>query len=352
MEKDLKNIVVTGGCGFIGSHFVEYVLTQYPEIRVINVDALTYAAHPDTPGRLSALGGSRYELIQKSIGDPSLAKDLESRPVDIIVNFAAETHVDRSILDPGIFLQTNVMGVQNLLSICRTRSIRLTHVSTDEVYGSLEPTDLPFLESSPLKPNSPYAASKAAADLIVLASGRTYHQDVVITRCSNNFGPLQFPEKLLPLLIANANDGLQIPVYGDGKQIRDWIYVTDHCIAVDSVMRNGTHGEVYNVSAFGEETNIELIQKVLKMMGKPTTLIKYVGDRPAHDRRYALDSQKIRQQLGWRPEVTFENGLLKTVEWYMSNQLWLNKVRNQDYKKYYAANYDQKFKQPMERVST
>ncbi len=340
----LNRVLVTGGCGFIGSHFTQYLLARYPEVSVTNIDSLTYAAHPDTPVRLSNLGGDRYHLVQKNISDPALPGELDKLAFDVVVNFAAETHVDRSILDPGIFLQTNVMGVQNLLGVCRKRGVRFVHVSTDEVYGSLEPTDRPFTELSPLSPNSPYAASKASADLIVLASGRTYRQDVVITRCSNNFGPYQFPEKLLPLLIANATEGLPIPVYGDGLQVRDWIYVTDHCSAVDQVMRQGVTGTVYNISAYGEKRNIDLIQRVLDILKKPHSLIRYVGDRPAHDRRYALENTKIQNELGWRPVVSFEDGLLKTVQWYLASEDWLKKVRDKDYQKYYAANYGDKFK--------
>ncbi|MBI3294805.1 MAG: dTDP-glucose 4,6-dehydratase [Deltaproteobacteria bacterium] len=345
MGETFQSVLVTGGCGFIGSHFVELMLSQYPNMLITNVDALTYAAHPDTPARLSAVGGGRYEFLQKNINDVSLGADLDRRGVDVVVNFAAETHVDRSILEPHIFLETNVVGLQNLLTLCRKRNLRLVQVSTDEVYGSLEPSDKPFTEQSPLSPNSPYAAAKASADLIAFAAQRTYKQDVVITRCSNNFGPGQFPEKLLPLLIANASEGLPIPVYGDGKQVRDWIYVTDHCAAVDRVMCDGKSGEAYNISAYGEQKNIDLIKRVLDIMNKPHSLIQFVGDRPAHDRRYALENKKIGQELGWSPKFSFDEGLAKTVAWYRSNEAWLKKVRGQDYQKYYKANYDSKMKQ-------
>lgn len=350
MECVYRNILVTGGCGFIGSHFIEYVLKESSEPLVTNVDLLTYAAHPDTPERLSAMGGERYQFIQKNILDPSLGDDLDRLKIDCVVNFAAETHVDRSILDPGIFLQTNVMGVQNLLTLCRSRQIRFVQISTDEVYGSLAPNAPPCTENAILVPNSPYAASKAASDLIVLASGRTFDQDVVITRCSNNFGPYQFPEKLLPLLIANAEENLPIPVYGDGKQVRDWIYVTDHCSAVDRVVRSGLSGEVYNISARGETMNIDLIQKVLGILNKPQELIRHVGDRPAHDRRYALDNGKITRELGWTPRLSFDQAIRKTVDWYRQNTAWLKKVRGQDYQKYYAANYASKFNVVRENV--
>jgi dTDP-glucose 4,6-dehydratase len=337
-------ILVTGGCGFIGSHFIEYFLKTYPGAQVANVDLLTYAAHPDMPNYLESLAPERYSFLKRDISDPELKSWVKSGKFDAIVNFAAETHVDRSILDPDSFVRTNVMGVQNLLAVAREAgNIRLVHVSTDEVYGSLKPEDPPCLETNSLDPNSPYAASKASADLLALASGRTYQQPVLITRCTNNYGPYQFPEKLLPLLIANALENKPIPVYGDGKQVRDWIYVVDHCRGIDAVLQKGHPGEIYNISASGEARNIDVIKKVLDILGKPHSLITYVGDRPAHDRRYGLNSNKIQSELGWKPQFSFEEGLRSTVEWYIKNQEWWKKVRGSDYQKYYQANYENKF---------
>jgi dTDP-glucose 4,6-dehydratase len=338
------HLVVTGGCGFIGSHFIRHLLTAYPDMRVTNIDILSYAAHPDTVDYLAGLAPGRYEFLRGDICSPDLEERLRPRAVDGIVNFAAETHVDRSILDPMAFVKTNVLGVQNLLSIARRLgNIRFVQVSTDEVYGSLERGDSPSVEQSTLSPNSPYAASKAAADLLVLANARTYGQQALITRCSNNYGPFQFPEKLIPLVIANAIEDLPIPVYGDGKQIRDWIYVEDHCRAVAKVWEEGKVGEVYNISAHEERFNIDTVGTLLTLVGKTESLIQYVGDRPAHDRRYALDSNKIREQLGWSPEVGLSDGLARTVQWYTDNDSWWKKVRDKEYFQYYQDNYQSKF---------
>lgn len=338
------NILVTGGCGFIGSHFVEYFLKTYPDSKVINIDKLTYAAHPDMAKHLGTLAPDRYSFFQFDIADSNLKSWAKNQSFDAIVNFAAETHVDRSILDPDSFIRTNVLGVQNLLAIARENgNKRFVHVSTDEVYGSLKPSDPTSVETSQLDPNSPYAASKASADLIALANARTYKQPVLITRCTNNYGPYQFPEKLLPLLIANALEDKPIPVYGDGKQVRDWIYVVDHCRGIDAVLQKGRPGEIYNISSSGEAHNIDVIKKVLDMLHKPHSLISYVGDRPAHDRRYGLNSSKIKQELGWSPKTTFEEGLKKTVDWYLSNVDWWKKVRGAEYLKYYQSNYENKF---------
>lgn len=342
-EFDMK-LLVTGGCGFIGSHFIEYFLKTYPQSQIVNLDLLTYAAHPDMPKHLEALDPKRYAFVHKDIGDASLKTWIKDSKFDAIVNFAAETHVDRSILDPDSFVKTNIMGVQNLLVAAREAgNIRFVHVSTDEVYGSLKPSDPTCVETTPLDPNSPYAASKASADLLVLACGRTYNQPVLITRCTNNYGPYQFPEKLLPLLIANALENKAIPVYGDGKQVRDWIYVVDHCRGIDAVLQKGRPGEIYNISSSGEAPNIEVIKKVLDILGKPHSLISYVGDRPAHDRRYGLNPNKIKTELGWKPMHSFEDGLKLTVDWYIKNQEWWKKVRGNEYQKYYQANYEKKF---------
>jgi len=340
------HVLVTGGCGFIGSHFVRVFLENNPQSRVTNLDALTYAAHPDTGAYLEKTFSDRYSFVKGDIGAEDLDVVLRHGevPIDAIVNFAAESHVDRSILDPMTFVRTNVMGVQNLLLQARKMgNVRFVHVSTDEVYGTLEPSDEPFTEQSDLEPNSPYAASKASADLLVLASHRTYGQEVLITRASNNYGSYQFPEKLLPVVIANAMDGLPIPVYGDGRQVRDWLYVEDHCRAIELALKKGRAGEVYNISGHEERANIDLIHEVLGILGKPTSLITHVGDRPGHDRRYALDSTKIRLELGWLPQVGFRDGLERTARWYSENQDWWRKVRDQEYFEYYRANYATKF---------
>lgn len=347
------NILVTGGCGFIGSHFVELCLRKYPEDTITNVDSLSYAAHPDMPAQLEKIAPGRYFFHKADIASDDLAPLLKSRNIDAIVNFAAETHVDRSILDPGAFVRTNVVGAERLARAAREAStdgkkIRFVHVSTDEVYGSLSATDDQSTEASILDPNSPYAASKASADLLLLACARTYQQPILITRCTNNYGPHQFPEKLLPLLIANALENLPIPVYGDGMQVRDWIYVEDHCRGIDAVLRKGEPGRVYNISANEEKKNLEVVRTVLAILSKPLTLITHVGDRPAHDRRYGLNSSRIREELDWTPIYSFEDGLAKTVEWYLTNQDWWKKVRGKDYQKYYQANYGNKFEKKSE----
>ncbi len=339
-----KHILVTGGCGFIGSHFIEHTLRTYPGVRVTNLDALTYAAHPDTVTYLAGLAPDRYELIRADITSAEVVGIVSTGPYDAIVNFAAESHVDRSILDPAVFIRTNVLGLQNLLDAARKkRGVRFVQVSTDEVYGTLSPSDPLSVETSPLDPNSPYAASKASADLIALAAQRTHGQEVLITRCTNNYGPFQFPEKLLPLVIANGVENLSIPVYGDGRQVRDWIYVMDHARGIDAVLRKGKSGEIYNISACEERHNIDLVTQVLGILNKPLSLIQHVGDRPAHDRRYALDSTKIQKELGWKPSYSFEEGLQKTIDWYLKNESWWKKVRGKDYFNYYKANYDTKF---------
>jgi dTDP-glucose 4,6-dehydratase len=294
---------------------------------------------------LSRLSPHRYEFIKKDITSPEMGEIIKSRKVDTIVNFAAESHVDRSIIDATAFVNTNIVGVQNLITWARKLgNIRFVQVSTDEVYGSLEPHDAPFTEQTPLSPNSPYAASKASADLLCLASFRTHGQPIVITRCSNNYGPYHFPEKLLPLVITNAIEDKTIPVYGDGQQIRDWIFVEDHCSGIAAVMEAGRPGEVYNISSHDERKNREAITIMLGLLNKPTSLMKQVGDRPGHDRRYALNSNKIRTELDWKPKVTLEEGFKRTVEWYQANPDWWKKVKDESFFKYYQANYDDKFK--------
>lgn len=339
------HILVTGGCGFIGSHFIRYSLQKYPEVKIVNVDSMTYAAHPDTAKYLETLAPGRYQHINEDITSPKVADLIRSAALDAVVNFAAETHVDRSILEPSIFVMTNIKGVENLLNAARKKGgVRFLQVSTDEVYGSLAPTDPKSVESSQLSPNSPYAASKAAADLLVLANNKTYAQDVVVTRCSNNYGPFQFPEKFVPLMIANAIEGLPIPVYGDGQQVRDWIYVDDHCSGIDLCLRKGVSGEVYNISSDNEQKNLDVAKTLLKSLGKPESLLKFVGDRPGHDRRYGLDATKIRNELGWKPEFSFEKGMQETIAWYQANEAWWRKLRGKAFYDYYAANYDVKFK--------
>ena len=337
------HLLVTGGAGFIGSHYIEYLLQNEQDTVITNVDSLTYAAHPETQKRLEKLGGNRYRFYRADICSSDIKKIVQEREVKAVVNFAAESHVDRSILDPMAFVKTNVEGVQNLLSVARNcGNLRFVQVSTDEVYGTLSPTSAQSTEKSPLEPNSPYAASKAAADLLVLANVKTYGQQAVITRCTNNYGPYQFPEKLIPLLIANALEDIPVPVYGDGKQVRDWIFVEDHCSGINTVIKKGKPGEVYNISANEERPNIAVVKKVLSLLGKPESLIQYVGDRPAHDRRYGLNARKISEELGWKPSVSFDKGLELTVKWYLKNQDWWKKVRGKDYYSYYQANYASK----------
>ena len=333
-------LLVTGGCGFIGSNFVHYFLRQYPEDSLINVDKLTYAGNPNN---LFGLAHSdRYSFNKGDIADARRIEEVIGQGVDAIVNFAAESHVDRSIEAPDEFMRTNVFGTFVLLEAIRKvfgqRSIRFLHVSTDEVYGSLGPTGA-FTEETPLSPNSPYSASKASADLMVRAYHQTYGLDTAITRCSNNYGPYQFPEKLIPLVISNALEGKELPVYGDGLQIRDWIHVEDHCRALDTVLRLGKPGEVYNVGGASERTNLTLIKTILDGLGKPHSLIRFVKDRPGHDRRYAIDFSKIERTLGWRPRISFEEGIKQTVAWYRSHEPWWKEIRSGAYRDYYRKMY-------------
>ncbi|MFQ5646487.1 MAG: dTDP-glucose 4,6-dehydratase [bacterium] len=322
----MKNILVTGGAGFIGSCFVRMLLDEFPELTVVNLDKLTYA------GNLDNLNGGylqRHRFIKGDIGDNALINGLlKEFEVEAIVNFAAESHVDRSIDGPGIFVEVNVQGTLNLLEAARECGIkRFLQVSTDEVYGSLGPDDDKFREDTRLCPNSPYSASKAAADHLVHSFGHTYGMDVLITRCSNNYGPCQFPEKLIPLMISNAWQDKRLPVYGDGGQIRDWLHVYDHCSAVWEVLRRGKSGEVYNIGGNNEYKNIDVVRLILKRLNKPESLIRYVDDRQGHDRRYAIDARKIERELGWQPSVTFERGLPQTIDWYLNHQEWLGNLR-------------------------
>ena len=328
----IKRVLITGGCGFIGANFVHYLLQTDPAVEITNLDALTYAGNPDN---LSGVDGDkRYRFVQGDIADrPLVMKLVANTGFDAIVNFAAESHVDRSITDATPFLRTNILGTQCLLDAARAAKVpRYVQVSTDEVYGTLEPDAPAFSESTPLAPNSPYAASKAGADLLVRAAHHTFGLNTVITRCSNNYGPYQFPEKLIPLFITNAMAEISVPVYGDGKQVRDWIYVQDHCSGIDTALRHGRAGEVYNFGGKSERYNIDVTRAILLLCGKPESLIRYVTDRPGHDRRYAINSTKAETELGWRPTVAFEEGLAATVRWYQTHTSWIERVRSGAYR--------------------
>jgi len=330
-------VLVTGGAGFIGSNFVLYMLNKYPSYHMINFDALTYAGNLEN---LQAVESNpHYHFVKGNVRDKAAVEKIFSNGVDVVVNCAAESHVDRSIYDPGIFIETNVMGTQILLEAAKKAKVtKFVQVSTDEVYGSLGTTGL-FSEITPLAPNSPYSASKAGADFLVRAYHETYGLPVNITRCSNNYGPYQFPEKLIPLMISNALDDKPLPVYGDGLNIRDWLYVEDHCSALDIVMHHGVSGEVYNVGGSNERTNMQIVEMVLNELKKPQSLIRHVGDRLGHDRRYGIDATKITQQLGWQPQYFFEDGIIKTIHWYLDNKNWWKRIMTGDYKTYYARQY-------------
>jgi dTDP-glucose 4,6-dehydratase len=333
-------ILVTGGCGFIGSNFIRYILKSNPNYSVINVDKLTYAGNLENLSDLSHF--PRYYFIRADITEASRMEELIGKGVDAIVNFAAESHVDRSIEDPSAFMKTNVFGTFVLLEAVRKalprQRIRFVHISTDEVYGSLGETGA-FTEETPLAPNSPYSASKTAADLLVRAYYRTYGLPGLVTRCSNNFGPYQFPEKLIPLMISNAIEDKELPVYGDGMHVRDWIYVEDHCRAIDAVLHHGKEGEVYNIGGQSERPNLIIVQTILDRLGKPHSLLRFVTDRLGHDRRYAIDFSKIGKELGWSPSVSFEEGISRTVEWYQTHQEWWKKIKTGEYLDYYDRLY-------------
>lgn len=330
-------VFVTGGAGFIGSNFIRYMLRTHPECEIVNFDTLTYAGNLDNLRDVEE--SPRYRFVRGDICDPSAVLAALEEGTEAIVNFAAETHVDRSLEDAAPFVRTNVLGVQVLLDAARARRVaRFVQISTDEVMGSLGPTGY-FTEESPLRPNSPYAASKAAAELLVRAAHRTFGMDVLIVRSGNAYGPYQFPEKLIPLMITNALADLPLPVYGDGLYVRDWIYVEDYCRALDAILRHGRAGEVYCVGARSERTNIEVVERILQLLGKPRSLIRFVEDRPGHDRRYAIDPSKVEREFGWRPRETFESGLQKTVAWYQANRAWVEKVRSGEYRHYYERMY-------------
>lgn len=316
-------LLVTGGCGFIGSNFIRHLLVHYPSATVVNVDVLTYAGNPQNLADLAGIHGDRYEFCRADIGDRALMEGLLSkRQFFAVINFAAESHVDRSIDTPENFIHTNIVGTSVLLDSARKHGVRrFVQISTDEVYGSLGPTGS-FTETSPLQPSSPYSASKASADLLALACFHTYGQEVVVTRCSNNYGPYQFPEKLIPLMIVNAMSDKPLPVYGDGLNVRDWIHVEDHCSAIMAALMEGSPGSVYNVGGDGEMRNIDVVKKILDHLGKPHTLINYVKDRLGHDRRYAIDSTKAQTELKWKPLHRPEEGIAATIDWYVSNREW------------------------------
>jgi dTDP-glucose 4,6-dehydratase len=347
----MKTILITGGAGFIGSNFVRYWIQNHPQDRVINLDALTYAGNLGNLGGID--NGPGYRFVHGSIGDADLVNSLfEKENVSMVVNFAAESHVDRSILGPEAFIKTNVLGTFTLLEAARkhwqndTSACRFLHVSTDEVYGSLEPDEPAFTETTAFAPNSPYSASKAASDHLVRAYFHTYGLPVVTTNCSNNYGPYQFPEKLIPLVIINALEDKPLPIYGDGKNIRDWLHVEDHCRGIDAVLARGRLGETYNIGGCNEWTNIDIVRLIcdrldeLRPGDKPKRdLISYVKDRAGHDRRYAIDATRMGDELGWRPAYTFETGIEQTIRWYLDNEAWWQRVRDGAYRDYYKEQY-------------
>jgi len=348
----MKNILVTGGAGFIGSNFVKMMLKTHPDYKIINVDVLTYAGNLENLKDIS--DNQNYTFIKADIRDRAKMDEIfASYDIDIMVNFAAESHVDRSIEEPEVFLTTNIIGTQVLLDVAKKHwklnpddkyckeykpGVKFLQVSTDEVYGALGATGK-FVETMPLLPNSPYSASKASADMIVRAYHETFGMPVNITRCSNNYGPYQFPEKLIPLMINNCLKDKDLPVYGDGMQVRDWLHVSDHCSAIDTVLYKGVDGEVYNIGGNNEKANIEIVKLIITTLGKSEELIKYVKDRPGHDRRYAIDNTKITTQLGWKPSYTFEQGIKETIEWYLNNTEWIESIVSGDYVKYYEKMY-------------
>jgi dTDP-glucose 4,6-dehydratase len=333
-----KTILVSGGAGFIGSNFVRHVLATAPGVRVVNVDCLTYAGNLENLAEISH--DPRYTFARIDICDTeALTAVSKEHAAQAIVHFAAESHVDRSITGPAAFIRTNVQGTLSMLQVARDcGDLRFLQVGTDEVYGSLGPTGF-FTEATPLDPHSPYSASKAAADHLVAAFGHTFGLPVLITRCSNNYGPFQFPEKMVPLMINNARRDQPLPVYGDGSNVRDWLYVEDHCRALWTVLTRGQPGRTYNIGGNSERTNLQVVKTILRRLEKPESLIKFVKDRPGHDFRYAIDASRIKNELGWSPSVDFEAGLARTIDWYLSHQAWLDHITSGDYKKYYEEMY-------------
>ncbi len=334
-------IIVTGGAGFIGGNFVHYMLKKYPDYRIICIDCLTYAGNMETLA--DVMDNQNFRFCKVDITDrEAVYKAFEEEKPDIVVNFAAESHVDRSIEDPDVFLKTNIFGTQVMMDACRKYGIKRYHqVSTDEVYGDLplDRPDLFFTEATPIHTSSPYSASKASADLLAQAYHRTFGLPVTISRCSNNYGPYHFPEKLIPLMIANALNDKPLPVYGMGENVRDWLYVEDHCRAIDLIIHKGTVGEVYNIGGHNEMRNIDIVKMICKALDKPESLITYVADRKGHDMRYAIDPTKIHNELGWLPETKFEDGLQKTIRWYLNNKLWWEHIINGEYNEYYKKMY-------------
>ena len=333
-------VLVTGGAGFIGSNFVRLLLSARRDVEIVNLDKLNYAGNPESLADVA--DDSRYQFIRGDITDRNLLRELFQRRFDAVVHFAAETHVDRSIEDASPFLNTNIFGTHCLLEAARNfPKLRFIHISTDEVYGSA-PAGVAFKEESPLDPRSPYAASKASAEHFVTAYANTYGISSVILRCTNNFGPFQFPEKLIPLMIANASEDKPLPVYGDGLQERDWLFVEDYCGAITLALEKAKPGSIYNVSSGVSQPNLKIVRTILQLLGKPESLIQYVQDRPGHDRRYALDSSKIQRELGWSPLVNFEDGIRKTIQWYRSNSEWLDHARSGEYRNYYDRHYNRR----------
>lgn len=337
-------ILVTGGAGFIGGNFIHYMVEKYPEDMIVNLDLLTYAGNLETCKKVE--GKENYKFVRGDIAERKFIFELfEKEQFDIVVNFAAESHVDRSITDPEAFVRTNVMGTTTLLDASVKYGVKRYHqVSTDEVYGDLPlgRKDLLFTELTPLHTSSPYSSSKASADLFVQAYYRTYGLPVTISRCSNNYGPYHFPEKLIPLMISRALADEKLPVYGNGENVRDWLHVEDHCRAIDLIVRNGRVGEVYNVGGHNERTNLEVVKTILKALDKPESLIEYVTDRPGHDMRYAIDPTKLETELGWKPKYNFETGIQQTIEWYLNNQEWWKNILSGEYKQYFEKQYGER----------
>lgn len=334
-------IIVTGGAGFIGGNFVHYHVNKYPEDKILCLDKLTYAGNMETLAPV--MDKDNFQFVKGDIADRDFIYQLfVTEKPDVIINFAAESHVDRSISDPGIFLQTNIVGTGVLLDACKKYGIQRYHqVSTDEVYGDLplDRPDLFFTEETPIHTSSPYSASKASADLLVQAYHRTFKVPITISRCSNNYGPYHFPEKLIPLMIANALSDKPLPVYGKGDNVRDWLYVEDHCIAIDMIVRQGKVGEIYNIGGHNERTNLEVVKTIIRELGKGEDLIHYVTDRPGHDMRYAIDPTKIKNELGWEPTTSFDDGIKKTIKWYLENKAWWENIISGEYQNYYEKMY-------------
>lgn len=330
-------ILITGGAGFIGSNFVHYMVKRYPDYTLINLDKLTYAGNLEN--LKSVENAPNYRFLKGDILDRELLKPVFQEGLDAVINFAAESHVDRSILEPDVFVKTNVLGTQVLLDLAKEYGVRkFVQISTDEVYGTLGDEGL-FTETTPLAPNSPYSSSKAGADLLVRAYHETFGLHVNITRCSNNYGPYQFPEKLIPLMIKNALEDRPLPIYGDGSNVRDWLHVEDHCSAIDLVLHRGVSGEVYNIGGNNERTNLQIVRRILELLNKPDSLIRFVEDRPGHDKRYAIDATKIRKELGWVPKYTFDVGIEQTIEWYLEHRDWWERIVSGQYQEYYEKQY-------------